>query len=74
MFKEGDTQMNERIDAPQRVLDAINRAQDTIDRLQAEAQALVFGAAIGLGVPDGWVWDGRGWHPPHEQPEQQQQQ
>lgn len=62
--------MTERIDAPQRVLDALKRAQETIDRLQAEAQAIVFGAAIGLGVPDNWTWDGRGWIAPVEPPEE----
>lgn len=54
----------QRIDAPVKVLDAIKRAQETIDRLQAEAQAVLFGAAAGLAVPDGWQWDGRGWTAP----------
>lgn len=58
--------VQQRIDAPTRVLDAIKRAQDAIDRLQAEAQALLFGAAAGLNVPDGWQWDGRGWVAPSD--------
>lgn len=56
--------MSERIDAPAKVLDALKRAQETIDRLQAEAQALLFGASAGLAVPDGWQWDGQGWAAP----------
>lgn len=60
--------MAERIDAPAKVLDAIKRAQETIDRLQAEAQAVLFGAAAGLGVPDNWTWDGRGWIAPDNTP------
>lgn len=56
--------MSERIDAPAKVLDALKRAQETIDRLQAEAQALLFGASAGLAVPDDWQWDGRGWAAP----------
>lgn len=62
--------MSERIDAPAKVLDALKRAQETIDRLQAEAQAIVFGAAIGLGVPETWRWDGTGWRPPDNPPEE----
>lgn len=60
--------MAERIDAPAKVLDAIKRAQETIDRLQAEAQAVLFGAAAGLAVPDDWQWDGRGWIAPDNTP------
>lgn len=62
--------MSERIDAPAKVLDALKRAQETIDRLQAEAQALLFGASAGLAVPETWRWDGTGWRPPEESGEE----
>ena len=53
-----------RIAAPQRVLDALQRLQTVVERLQAEANGVVFGAAAALEVPDGWVWDGAGWIAP----------
>lgn len=56
--------MQQRIDAPTRVLDALQRAQETIDRLNAEAQAILYGAAAGLDVPSSWRWDGTGWAAP----------
>jgi len=54
----------QRIDAPARVIDAVNRTQQTIDRLQAEVQAALFGAHAALNVPEGWTWDGAGWVAP----------
>jgi hypothetical protein len=54
----------QRIDAPVKVIDAIKRAQETINRLQAEAEAVLFGAHAALDVPAGWQWDGRGWAAP----------
>ena len=56
--------MSERIDAPQRIVDAMRRLQEAADRLQVEAQAVLFGAAAALNVPDGWQWDGGGWREP----------
>lgn len=53
-----------RIAAPQRVLDALQRLQTVVERLQAEANGVVFGAAAALDVPDGWRWDGAGWVAP----------
>lgn len=56
--------MSERIDAPQRIVEAMRRLQEAADRLQVEAQAVLFGAAAALDVPDGWQWDGGGWREP----------
>lgn len=58
--------MNEtqRIDAPQRVVEAIKRADEAMQRIQAEAQAIMYGAMAALDVPDGWQWDGGGWREP----------
>lgn len=53
-----DTQ---RIDAPQRVVEAIRRADEAMQRIQAEAQAILYGAMAALNVPEGWQWDGSGW-------------
>ena len=53
--------MSERIDAPQRIVEAMRKLQEAADRLQVEAQAVLFGAAAALDVPDGWQWDGGGW-------------
>ena len=50
-----------RIDAPQRIVDAIENAQRQVERINLEVQAMVFGAAAALNVPDGWQWDGSGW-------------
>ena len=56
--------MSERIEAPARLLEKLRPAQEQVQRLQAEIQAALFGAQVALDVPDGWVWDGRGWTPP----------
>ena len=53
--------MSERIDAPRRIVDAIENAQRQVERINLEVQAMVFGAAAALNVPDGWQWDGSGW-------------
>ena len=53
--------MSERIDAPQRIVDAIEHAQRQVERINVEVQAMVFGAAAALDVPEGWQWDGSGW-------------
>ena len=53
----------QRIDAPARVVEAVKRTQETIERLNAEVQAALFGAHAALDVPSGWQWDGRGWAP-----------
>ena len=53
--------MSERIEAPVRLLDKLRPVQEQINRMQAEIQAALFGAAVALDVPDGWVWDGSGW-------------
>ena len=64
MSKQG-----ERINAPERITDAMRRIQEAADRLQLEAQALQFGARAALDVPDGWQWDGAGWaEPGNEKP------
>ena len=54
----------QRIDAPPRVLATVRQTEETIRRLQAEANAVLFGAAAALEVPDGWRWDGAGWSAP----------
>ena len=56
--------MSDRIDAPQRIVEAMRRLQEAADRLQVEAQAVLFGAAAALNVPEGWQWDGGGWKAP----------
>jgi hypothetical protein len=57
--------MNEqKINAPQRITDAIEKARETIDRINLELQAMLFGASAALDVPDGWTWDGSGWVAP----------
>lgn len=56
--------MSERIEAPVRLLDKLRPAQEQVQRLQAEIQAALFGAALALDVPDGWQWDGVGWVAP----------
>ncbi len=55
---------HKRINAPERITDAMRRIQEAADRLQLEAQALQFGARVALDVPDGWTWDGAGWVAP----------
>ena len=57
----------QRINAPERIVDAMRRIQEAADRLQLEAQALQFGARAALDVPDGWQWDGSGWTEPEVQ-------
>ena len=56
-----DTQ---RIDAPAKLLERLRPVQEQINRLQAEINGAIFGAAIALNVPDGWQWDGAGWVAP----------
>ena len=53
--------MSERIEAPRRIVDAIENAQRQVERINLEVQAMVFGAAAALDVPEGWQWDGSGW-------------
>lgn len=62
--------MNEqKINAPQRITDAIEKARETIGRINLEVQAMLFGASAALDVPDGWTWDGSGWvAPEHDAP------
>lgn len=55
---------NERIDAPVRLLEKLRPVQEQVNRLQAEIQAALFGAAVALDVPEGWQWDGAGWVAP----------
>ena len=56
--------MSERIDAPRRIVEAIDNAQRQVERINLEVQAMVFGAAAALDVPEGWQWDGSGWKAP----------
>lgn len=58
--------MSERIDAPRRIVDAIENAQRQVERINLEVQAMVFGAAAALDVPEGWQWDGSGWKAPDD--------
>jgi len=53
--------VSERIDAPPKLLERLRPAQEQVQRLQAEIQAALFGAALALNVPDDWQWDGAGW-------------
>ena len=56
--------MSERIEAPRRIVEAIENAQRQVERINLEVQAIVFGAAAALDVPEGWQWDGSGWKAP----------
>ena len=53
-----------RIDAPAKLIERLRPVQEQVNRLQAEIQAALFGAAVVLDVPDGWQWDGAGWVEP----------
>lgn len=53
-----------RIECPAKLVERLRPAQEQINRMQAEIQAALFGAALALDVPDGWVWDGSGWIAP----------
>ena len=58
---------DDRIDAPTKLIERLRPVQEQVNRLQAEIQAALFGAALALDVPEGWVWDGAGWVAPgHE--------
>jgi len=59
-----------RIGAPTRIVEAMRRMQEALDRLQLEAQAIQFGARAALDVPDGWQWDGSGWRAPSAEEEE----
>ena len=56
--------MADRIDAPVKVMETLKRVQDAISRMQAEVEAMLFGAKEALNVPDSWQWDGNGWIAP----------
>lgn len=56
-----DTQ---RIHAPPRIVESVQQAQRTVERINTEVQAMLFGASAALEVPDGWTWDGSGWVAP----------
>ena len=56
--------MSERIEAPRRIVEAMENAQRQVERINLEVQAIVFGAAAALDVPEGWQWDGSGWKAP----------
>ena len=58
--------MSERIEAPRRIVEAIENAQRQVERINLEVQAIVFGAAAALDVPEGWQWDGSGWSAPEK--------
>ncbi len=58
----------QRIDAPAKLIERLRPAQEQINRMQAEIQAALFGAAVALDVPEGWVWDGAGWVAPEASP------
>ena len=58
--------MSERIKAPRRIVEAMENAQRQVERINLEVQAMVFGAAAALDVPEGWVWDGAGWKAPED--------
>ena len=53
-----------RIDAPAKIIDAVQNAQRTVERINLEVQAMEFGARVALDVPDVWQWDGSGWIAP----------
>ena len=55
---------DQRIDAPAKLIERLRPVQEQVNRLQAEIQAALFGAAVALDVPEGWQWDGSGWIAP----------
>ncbi len=55
---------DKRIDAPKRIVDTIEQAQRQVERINVEIQAMLYGAAVALDVPEGWQWDGAGWIAP----------
>lgn len=55
---------NQRIDAPAKIIERLRPVQEQINKLQAEINGAIFGAAIALDVPDSWQWDGSGWIAP----------
>lgn len=57
---------DKRIDAPKRIVDTIEQAQRQVERINVEIQAMLYGAAAALDVPEGWTWDGTGWIQPTE--------
>ena len=59
----------QRIEAPARLMEKLRPAQEQVQRLQAEIQAALFGAAMALDVPESWQWDGAGWVAPGEENE-----
>lgn len=59
--------MSERIDAPRRIVETIENAQRQVERINTEVQAILFGAAAALDVPEGWQWDGSGWRAPEKE-------
>lgn len=61
---------NQRIEAPTKLIERLRPAQEQVQRLQAEIQAALYGAAIALDVPDGWRWDGVGWVEPEKSSEE----
>lgn len=60
----------QRIECPVKLIDRLRPAQEQVQRLQAEIQAALYGAAIALDVPDGWQWDGSGWIAPEKSGEE----
>lgn len=54
----------QRIPAPPRIVESVQQAQRTVERINLEVQAMLFGASAALDVPDGWTWDGSGWVAP----------
>ncbi len=54
----------QRIECPVRLVERLKPVQEQIDKLAGEVQAALFGAAVALDVPDGWLWDGSGWIAP----------
>lgn len=62
--------MSERIEAPVRLMEALQKVQEQIERLSAQLHAAMFGARVSLGVPDDWGWDGVAWVAPKKEEEE----
>lgn len=56
--------MSERIEAPEQIIETLERIRQQQQVLAAQAEALLFGASVALRVPDGWQFDGSGWSEP----------
>lgn len=58
--------MKQRIEAPVKIVETLERIRQQQQVLAAQAEALLFGASVALEVPEGWQFDGSGWIDPED--------